>query len=101
MVYDYMTVKHASSLYEYTIPSSIILKCKSSYVKYVQFLEEQKKASKNIEKSKKRNLILDEISEVKRKKLNIEQCIVSLKSNTEKYGPGRGRKTRRNFIIQS
>ena len=33
MVYDYMTVKHASSLYEYTIPNSLILKCESSHAK--------------------------------------------------------------------
>ena len=51
MVYDYMTVKHASSLHEYTIRNSLILKCKSSHAKYVQFLEEQKKASENTEKS--------------------------------------------------
>ena len=54
-------------------------------VNYVQFLEEQKKAIENAEKSKKRSLILDEISELKKKKLNMEQCIVSLKSDIEKY----------------
>ena len=72
-----MTVKHASSLHEYTIPNSLILKYKSSHATYVQFIEEQKKTSLNAEKSKKRSLILDEISEVKKKKLNIEKvhCI--------------------------
>ena len=34
-----------------------------------KFLEEQKKASGNAEKSKKRSLILDEISEVKKKEM--------------------------------
>ena len=62
-----MIVKHASSLHEYTIPNSLILKCKSSHATYVQFIEEQKKTSENAEKSKKRSLILDEISKVKRK----------------------------------
>ena len=36
-------------------------------------------------KSKKRSLTLDEISEIKKTKLNIKQCIVSFKSNIEKY----------------
>ena len=85
MVYDYMTVKHASSLFEYTIANSLILRCKSLHAKYAQFLEKQKKASENAEKSKKRSLILDKISAVKKKKLNVEKCIVSLKSTIEKY----------------
>ena len=80
MGYDYMTVKHASSLHEYTISNSLILKCKSAHAKYVEFLEEQKKADENAEKSKKRSLIY-EISEVKKKQLNIEQCTISLKSH--------------------
>ena len=45
-------------------------------------LEEQKRASEN---AKKRNLILDDVSEVEKEKLNIEQCIVSLKSDIENY----------------
>ena len=44
-------------------------------------LEEQKRASENA----KKNLILDDVSEVKKEKLNIEQCIVSLKSDIENY----------------
>ena len=47
MLYDYLTVKHANSLHEYTIPNSLILKCKRSHAKYIQFLEEQKKVSGN------------------------------------------------------
>ena len=85
MVYDYMALKHAGSLHKYTIPNSLILKCKSSHAKYVQFLEEQKKASENAENYEKRSLILNEISEVKKKKLNIKQCIVSLTCDIEKY----------------
>ena len=85
MEYDFMTVKHGSSLHEYTIPNSLIIKCKSSHDKYDQFLEEQKKASENAEMSKKGSLILAEISEIKKKKLNIEQCIVSRKCDIEKY----------------
>ena len=30
-------------------------------------------------------MILDEISEIKRKKLDVEQCILSLKTGIEKY----------------
>ena len=37
------------------------------------------------EKAKKRKLILEEISEIKRKKLEVEQCILSLKTGIEKY----------------
>ena len=85
LVYDYITVKHASSLYEYAIPNTLLFKCKSSHAKYVQFLEDQKKANERAEKCRKRTLILDEISEVKKKKLNVEQCITSLKSDVEKY----------------
>ena len=44
----------------------------SSHAKYVQFLEKQKKASENGDKSKKGSLILDWISEVKKKKMNID-----------------------------
>ena len=85
LVYDYITVKHASSLYEYAIPNALLLECKSSHAKYVQFLEDQKKANERAEKSRKTTLTLDEISEVKKKKLNVEQCIASLKSDVEKY----------------
>ena len=60
MVYDYMALKHASSLHEYTIPNPLILKCKSSHARCVQFLEKHKKASENGEKYKKRSLILCE-----------------------------------------
>ena len=62
MVYDCLTMKHASSHHEYAIPNSLILKCKASHAKCFQFLEEQKKAKENAEKSNKRNPILDEIS---------------------------------------
>ena len=86
LVYDYITVKHASSLYEYAIPNALLLECKISHAKYVQFLEDQKKANVRAEKSRKRTLILDEISEFKKKKLNLEQCISSLKSDVKKYG---------------
>ena len=67
------------------MPNTLLLKCKSSHAKYVQFLEDQKKANERAEKCRKRTLILDEISEVKKKKLNVEQCITSLKSDVEKY----------------
>ena len=43
------------------------------------FQRNTKKANENAKKSKKKNLMLDEISEVKKKKRNIEECIVSLK----------------------
>lgn len=71
MVHGYMTMKHDGSLHEYlafSMPNSLIVKCKSSHAKCVQFLEEQKKASENVETSKKRSLILHGISEVKKKK---------------------------------
>ena len=63
-----MTVKHGSSPHRHTIPISLLLKCKSSYAKYVQFLEDQKAAVKRAEKSKKKSLILDAISTVQKKK---------------------------------
>ena len=64
IAYDYMNVKHGSSLNKRTISISFLLKCKSSHAKYVQFLEEQKTADERAEKSKKKTLILDEISKV-------------------------------------
>ena len=78
-------MKHASSLYEYAIPNALLLEFKSSHTKYVQFLEDQKKANERAEKCRKRTLILDGISEVKKKKINVEHCIASLKSDVEKY----------------
>ena len=36
-------------------------------------------------RQEKRKLILEEISEIKRKKLDVEQCILSLKTGIEKY----------------
>ena len=56
LVYGYITVKYASSLYEYAIPNAFLLECKSSHAKYVQFLEDQKKANERAEKSRKRTL---------------------------------------------
>ena len=41
------------------------------------FQRNKKKANENAKKSKKKTLMLDEISEVKKKKRNIEECIVS------------------------
>ena len=53
MVYDYMTVKHAGVLMITPYQIHLYLNIKVRHTKYVQFLEEQKKASKNAEKSKK------------------------------------------------
>ena len=54
IAYDYMNVKHGSSLNRRTISISLLLKCKSSHAKYVQFLEEQKPVDERAEKSKKK-----------------------------------------------
>ena len=60
VVYNNTTMKHASSLHECTIPNSYILKRKSKFTcQIVQFLEKQKKASENADKSKKGSLTLD------------------------------------------
>ena len=69
-----MLVASMNTSYQIHLYLNVIIHCQKS-------LEEQKKASGNAEKSKKRSLMLDEISEVKKKEMNIEQCIISLKSN--------------------
>ena len=50
-----------------------------------KFYKIRKKTNERAEKSRRITLILDKISEIKKRKLNVEHCIASLKSDVEKY----------------
>ena len=80
-----MTVGQSANLHKFQIPRELLLSCKGAHAKYVAALENEKKFACQNEKAQKRKLILEEISEIKRKKLAVEQCILSLKTGIDKY----------------
>ena len=62
-----LSSSHSANLHEFQIPRELLLSCKSAHAKYVAALEKENKFACWNEKAKKRKLILEEISEIKRK----------------------------------
>ena len=80
-----MKVGQALPLHEFSVPRGLLLSCKGVHARYVAYLEEEKWSTMKTEKTTKRKLVQEEISEIKRKKEGVEKCILSLKINIEKY----------------
>ena len=61
-----MTVGQSANLHEFQILRELLLSCKGTHAKYVAALGNEKKIACRNEKAKKRKLILEEISKIKR-----------------------------------
>ena len=76
---------YRSSLEDYKIPRELLLRCKSAWRKYDEFLNEEKKKKVVSEGQRKRKLIREEIDEIKKKKQNLRKCIKTLEDDIAKY----------------
>ena len=67
------------------IQNELILSCKAAHSKYKNDLEDAASSSANNEKSRKRELIHDEIEGMKRRKVEIEARVESLTKDVNTY----------------
>ena len=84
LVYDHFTSENIA-LHEYVIPQALKKSCKLANGRYKLALEDSKKATVETEKSRKRKLKLEEIANVKKQKLTVQETIESLNKGIEKY----------------
>ena len=71
-------------LHEYVIPQALRKSCKLANGRYKLGLEDSKKETVETEKSKKQKLKLEEIANVKKSKLAVQETIESLNKGIEK-----------------
>lgn len=76
---------YRSNLEDYKIPRELLLRCKSAWRKYDDFLKEEKEKKVVSEGQRKRKLICEEIDEIKKKKQDLRKCIKSLEDDITKY----------------
>ena len=86
-------------IHEIEIEKGMLLSCKSAYSKYKVDLEEKALTSKKDEKSRKREMIIDQ--NVKRKKLEIESCIESLTKDVDKYYDDAERENNMTLLVKA
>ena len=85
LVYDHMTFGQSAQLQDFKIERQLLLSCKSAHARYKEALEENKKVVIVNDKASKRKMIQEEISDIKKRKVVVEKCILSLESDIEKY----------------
>ena len=73
-----------SNLEDYKIPRELLLRCKSPWRKYDEFLNEEKKKKVVSKGQRKRKLICEEIDEIKKKKQDLRKCIKTLEDDIAK-----------------
>jgi hypothetical protein len=85
LVYDHMTFGQSAQLQDFKIERQLLLSCKSAHARYKEALEENKKVVIGYDKASIRKMIQKEISDVKKRKVVVEKCILTLESDIEKY----------------
>ena len=80
LVYDNIKVK---KIYEVEIPRAMVLSCKAASSKYRAHLAGKDKEKVDTEQSRKRVLMSEEISQVKRKKVETENVITSMRKDID------------------
>ena len=71
--------------HDFPIPNELIFSCRGASSKHKGDLEQFNSTKTEDLKSKKRKLIQEEISEVKRKKLTTEAYVKSLREETDRF----------------
>ena len=84
MVYDHIR-SNGEKPYDFPIPNELIISCRGTSSKYKADLEQSNSTKAEDLKSKKRKLIQEEISEVKRKKLATKACVKSLREEADRF----------------
>ena len=84
MVYDHIR-SIGEKPHDFPIRNELIISCKGASSKYKADLEQSNSTKAEDLKSKKRKLIQEEISEVKRKKLTTEACLKFLQEDADRF----------------
>ena len=82
-IYEHFTSENIV-LHEYVIPQALRKSCNLANGRYKLGLEDSKKETVETEKSKKQKLKLEEIANVKKSKLAVQETIESLNKGIEK-----------------
>ena len=96
IVYDQICVNDVK-VHEIDIPKGLVISCKMASKKYKAALEAKRKETLNAEESRKRKLIQVELAEVKRNKSELEQSVMLLLKDADKYSQEAEKK--RDFAI--
>ena len=96
IVYDQICVNDVK-VHEIDIPKGLVISCKMASKKYKAALEAKRKEASNAEESRKRKLIQVELAEVKRNKSELEQSVMLLLKDANKYSQEAEKK--RDFAI--
>ena len=100
MVYDHM-VSTKNTPQEIEISNELKKNCKLAHSKYVAALETNKANAEINQKSKKRKFISDEIANVKRKRVELEQTIVLLEKDIDKYSLKAEKKNDMSYLVKA
>ena len=85
LIYDHFTSENIV-LHEHVIPQALKKSCKLvNAARYKLALEDSKKETVETERSRKRKLKLEEIANVKKSELAVQETIESLNKGIEKY----------------
>ena len=84
MVYDHIR-SNGEKAHDFFIPNKLIISCGGASSKYKADLEQSNSTKAEDLKSKRRKLIQEEISEVKRKKLATEACVKFLQEEADRF----------------
>ena len=80
----YGTINYLDTeLHDFKISNDLLKSCKLGHSRYVQVLDKQKEVQVVDNKSLKRKLIQEEITEIKRKKLLVEEPIKAMDGDVE------------------
>ena len=82
-VYD--EIVHHGSIRSFPINNSLLLSCQSAGTKYNNDLERKKRESEDNEKSQKRKQLGEELSIIKRKKVEMEDLVKELDADADKF----------------
>ena len=82
LLYD--TINYlVTELHDFEISNDLLKSCKLAHSRYAQALEKQKEDQVVENKSLERNLIQEEITEIKRKKMLVEELIKVMDGDVE------------------
>ena len=76
---------HGGNIKEFPIPSSLLLACQSTNMRYKNDLDRKKAESEKTEITNKRKLLTEELNIVKKRKTDEQSLIKRLKSDSDKF----------------
>ena len=82
LVYDQVKA-YNGKIHEFPITRKLVLSCKSAYSKYQQSLLDKREVARDNEESCKQKLKQEEVATVKRRRMEVEKAVDSLKAEIE------------------